>query len=216
VKEKKEKTSPRYFRVGIEANYPVWRSEIDFWDNSFPYTTVGAGLFFRIGPEFLYFTTGAYANIDALYKEGAVSAELNVFGINIATLPLLDLEWTRVFVEVPLLLSFGSGQIRFTGGILLDFYAVSQLDINVSENVQIWGGSNVISANDAETIEDRFNDVPDMNGYFALGLDFDIVRYWGIGVKFLIWSAELSDHDYSFDDFSLSRFQTRVSTYFVF
>ncbi len=202
----KEKSS-RYFRPGLELNYPIWRSKIDFFDNSFPYAALGAGLFFRIGPESIYLTTGAYARLDFLQKE--YTADLSIFDINIASLPLLELRWERVFVEVPLLLSFGSGQIRFTGGALFDFYAASELNIIILEEKKI----------DASIIEEKFSEVfgevPGGDMYWVLGLDIDIVRHWGIGVKYLIWNHTWSEFDIpSF--FEPSHFQTRVSTYFVF
>ncbi|GBU25423.1 hypothetical protein R83H12_02066 [Fibrobacteria bacterium R8-3-H12] len=219
--EKSEKSSARYFRPGIELYYPVYRSKIDFFDNSFPYLAGGAGLFFRIGPEYFYLTTGAYAKLDVLHKEGIARAEFKVLGINLISAPLLDLEWDRFFVEVPLLLSFGSGQIRFTGGALLDFYALSEVNINVNENVPIIGGQNVISANDAERIDERFNELPSANLYVVLGLDIDIMRHWGIGVKCLILGSSFgeSDLDNNIDIYmgiEPARVQTRVSTYFVF
>jgi len=200
-------SGPRYFRPGIEFNYPVYRSKIDFFDNSFPYTAGGAGLFFRIGPEPIYFTTGAYAKMDVLHREE--TQDLNVFGIHITRLPLMDITWSRLFVEVPLLLSFGSGQIRFTGGALLDFYALSEIDIDVLNN-------RVLSINDADSIEERFEDIPSGNMYWVLGLDIDIVRHWGIGVKFLIWYNTFSEPDQNSEAFEPSHYQTRVSTYFVF
>ncbi|MCL1967670.1 MAG: hypothetical protein FWF67_07275 [Fibromonadales bacterium] len=221
--EKPEKTkepSARYFRPGIEFNYLIYRSKIEIFENSFPYTAIGAGLFFRIGPEYFYFTTGAYAQTDALYKEGIAKADFGIFGINIASVPLLDLTWGRLFVEVPLLLSFGSGQIRFTGGALLDFYAAGEVDITVNEKIPGLGGQTLISANDAKKIEERFNDVPDGNLYWVLGLDIDVVRHWGIGVKCLIWGGSFGESeaaDYNIDTgIEPPRFQTRISTYLVF
>jgi hypothetical protein len=219
--EKSEKSSTRYFRPGIEINYPVYRSEIEFFDNSFPYLAGGAGLFFRIGPEYFYFTTGAYAKEDVLYKEGIASKDFGILGINLGSVPLLDLEWDRVFVEIPLLFSFGSGQIRFTGGVLLDFYVLSEVNVNVNENIPIVGGQNIISASDAEKIEDRFSEIPEGNLYVVLGLDIDIMRHWGVGVKCLIWGGDRwGDSDMVDIDTNMgiepSRFQTRVSTYFVF
>jgi len=219
--EAPKENKSRYFRPGIEINYPVSRSKIEFFDNSFPYPAAGAGLFFRIGPEYFYFTTGAYAKVDVLYKEGIVSKDFGILGINLISLPLLDLEWNRLFVEIPLLLNFGSGQIRFTGGALFDFYAASEINIKVNEKVPIVGGQNIISAKEAKKIEERFNEIPDGNIYAVLGLDIDIVRHWGIGVKCLIWGGSLgesdSDLDYKIDTgIEPSHFQTRVSTYFVF
>jgi len=218
--EKPKEPSARYFRPGIEFNYPIYRSKIEIFENSFPYMAVGAGLFFRIGPEYFYLTTGVYAQTDVLYKEGIVSKDFGIFGINIASVPLLDLVWTRGFVEVPLLLSFGSGQIRFTGGALFNFYAASEVDITVNESVPIIGGQTLISANDAKKIEERFNDIPDGNLYWILGLDIDIVRHWGIGVKCLIWGGSFGESDaadYKIDTgIEPPRFQTRISTYFVF
>ena len=202
-----ESSSSRYFRPGIELNYPVYRSKIDFFDNSFPYIAAGAGLFFRIGPEYLYFTTGAYAKMDFLQKE--VTKDLGVFGIKITTLPLLDITWGRLFVEVPLLLSFGSGQIRFTGGTLFDFYALSDISIDVL-------GNQVLNSNDASEIEERFNEIPFGNMYWVLGLDIDVVRHWGIGVKFLIWNSTFDEPELYGAVFEPSRYQTRVSSYFVF
>jgi len=217
-KEKEKEKNSRYFRPGIEFNYPVYRSKIEFFDNSFPYLAGGAGLFFRIGPEYFYFTTGAYAKVEGLYKEGFVSKDFGIFGINLGSVDFLDLEWNRLFVEVPLLLSFGSGQIRFTGGTLLDFYALSEININVNKKL---GGKTIISANDAKKIEERFNEIPSGNIYAVFGLDIDIVRHWGVGVKCLVWGSSLgesdSDLDYKIDmGIEPSRFQTRVSTYFVF
>jgi hypothetical protein len=219
--EKSEESSTSYFRLGLELNYPVYRSEIEFFDNSFPYLEAGAGLFFRIGPEYFYLTTGAYARLDVLYKEGIVSKDFGILGINLGTVPLLDLEWSRLFVEVPLLLSFGSGQIRFTGGMLLDFYALGEVNVNVNENIPIIGGQNIISANDAEKIEDRFSEIPGGYLYTVLGLDIDIMRNWGIGVKCLILTGSLDGPDDSgmFDiekGIEPARFKTRISTYFIF
>jgi hypothetical protein len=203
-----ESSSSSYFRPGIELNYPVYRSEIDFFDDSFPYIAAGAGLFFRIGPEYLYFTTGAYAKLDILQKE--VTKDLGLFGINTATLPLLNIEWDRLFVEVPLLLSFGSGQIRFTGGALLDFYATSEIFVE-----EVFG-EQVLSVSDASEIEEKFNEIPFGNMYWVLGLDIDIVRHWGIGVKFLIWNSTFDEPELYGAIFEPSHYQTRVSTYFVF
>jgi len=217
--EKSEKSSARYFRPGIELNYPVYRSSIEFFDNSFPYTAAGAGLFFRIGPEYFYFTTGVNAKLDVLNKEGFARAEFGIFGINIVSVPFLDLEWDRIFVEVPLLLSFGSGQIKFTGGALFDFYVLSEVTVNVNEKL---GGQTIISVNDADKIEERFDKInlPDGNLYWVLGLDIDIVRHWGVGVKCLILGSTFSESgasDYKVDmGIEPARFQTRISTYFVF
>jgi len=202
-----ESSTSRYFRPGIEFNYPVYRSKIDFFDNSFPYMAGGAGLFFRIGPEPVYFTTGAYAKLDVLHREE--TQDLSVLGIPVARLPLMDITWSRLFVEVPLLLNFGSGQIRFSGGALLDFYALSELDIDVLNN-------RVLSINDANSIEERFEDIPSGNMYWVLGLDIDIVRHWGIGVKFLIWYSAFGEPEQNGGAFEPSHYQTRVSTYFVF
>jgi hypothetical protein len=207
IKDIPEAKKDSIFRLGIEFNYPVYRSKIDFFDYSFPYTAGGAGLFFRIGPEPIYFTTGAYAKMDVLHREE--TQDLRILGIPIARLPLLDITWSRLFVEVPLLLSFGSGQIRFTGGALLDFYALSEIDIDVLNN-------QVLSINDASTIEERFEDIPSGNMYWVLGLDLDIVRHWGIGVKFLIWYNTFSEPEQNSEAFEPSHYQTRVSTYFVF
>jgi len=223
-KEKEENSSDRYFRLGIELNYPVYRSEIEFFDNSFPYVAAGAGLFFRIGPEYFYLTTGANVKFESLYKEGIARADFGIFGINLISAPLLDLEWNRLFVEVPLLLSFGSGQIKFTGGLLFDFYTLSEVNVTVNEKVPIIGGQNVISANDAEKIEERFDKInlPDGNVYVVLGLDIDIMRNWGIGIKCLMLpgSVEVNGpNDSSYDvekGIEPASFQTRVSTYFVF
>jgi hypothetical protein len=216
--EKPEKNSTRYFRPGIEFNYPIYRSKIEFFDNSFPYLAGGAGLFLRMGPEYFYFTTGVYAKEDVLYKEGIASAEFKILGINLVSVPLLDLEWDRVFVEVPLLLNFGSGQIRFTGGVLLDFYAASNVSVKVNKNVPILGGQNLISASDAEKIEDRFNEIPEGDLYVVFGLDIDIVRHWGIGVKCSIWGGDWWPDNVIDANMGIepSRFQTRISTYFVF
>jgi len=221
TEKKSEESSARYFISGIEINYPVYRSKIDFFDNSFPYVAAGAGLFFRIGPEYFYLTTGANARWDVLYKEGIARADFGILGINLGTMPLLDLYWNRLFVEVPLLLNFGSGQIRFTGGVLFDFYVFGEVNINVNENVPIIGGQNIISENDAERIEERFNEVPDGYIYAVLGLDIDIMRNWGIGVKCLILAGSLDGPDDSgmYDIEKViepARFQTRVSTYFIF
>jgi hypothetical protein len=208
---------PRYFRLGLELNYPVWRDSIDFFENKFPYMAAGAGLFFRIGPDKIYFTTGVYAKIDVLERHD--TRDLSIWGIPLATLPLMDIYWSRVLAEVPLFLNFGSGQIRFTGGALLDFYVVSQFDIDVLDN-------RVLSTNDIRTIEERFGEIPAGNMYWALGLDFDIVKYWGIGVKFLILNHSFGEPDgngyytgsgsASSSRFRPSALQTRVSTYFVF
>jgi len=201
---KPESSSSRYFRPGIEFNGMVYHSKVDFFDS---HSAGAAGLFFRIGPEYFYFTTGAYAKGDVLEKE--VTKDLGIFGINIATLPLLDITWNRLFVEVPLLLSFGSGQIRFTVGALLDFYAFSEINIDVLEE-------RVLSVNDASKIEEIFNKIPSGNMYWALGLDIDIVRHWGIGVKFLIWNNAFDEPELYSAIFEPSRYQARVSTYFVF
>ena len=214
--EKTEESSARYFRPGIEINYPVYRSSIEFFDNSFPYLAAGAGLFFRIGPEYFYFTTGANAKVETLKKEGIARAEFGILGITLINAPLLDLEWNRLFVEVPLLLSFGSGQIKFTGGALFDFYVLSEVNVNLSESL---GGQNIISTNDAEKIEERFDktNLPGGNIYAVFGLDIDIMRHWGIGVKCLIWGGgSFGETDDIFIGIEPSRFQTRVSTYFVF
>jgi len=220
VKHVRQKsTQKRYFRPGIEINYPVYRSEIEFFNNKFPYAAGSAGLFFRIGPDNVYFTTGAYAKLDYLYRDSVVSAQLSgPFGITIARLPLLDVSWSKFSVEVPALLSFGAGQIRFSGGMLFDFYAVSEFSVNVNEKVPIIGGQNVISANDAETLEKRFGEAPTGSMYVALGLDFDIVKYWGIGVKCLIFTNTFGEERSieSYKGFKPADFQTRVSTYFVF
>jgi hypothetical protein len=201
-----ESSSSRYFRPGIELSYPVYRSKMDFFDNTFPYMAGSAGLFFRIGPESFYLTTGAYAKLDVLQKE--MTKDLGIFGINIVTLPLMDITWNRLFVEVPLLLSFGSGQIRFTGGALFDFYALSDFSIDVL-------GNQVLNVNDASEIEERFNEIPIGNMYWVLGLDLDVVRHWGIGVKFLIWNNAFDEPRFE-AAFEPSYYQTRVSTYFVF
>jgi len=220
--EEKTESSSRYFRLGIEINYPIYRSEIEFFDNSFPYAVGGAGLFFRIGPEYFYLTTGANARLDVLYKEGIARADFGILGINLVSAPLLDLEWDRLFVEFPLLLSFGSGQIKFTGGVLFDFYVFSEVNIYVNENVPVIGGQNIIGTSDAEKIEDRFDKVnlPSGNMYAVLGLDIDIMRHWGIGVKCLIFTGFLDGSDSADYDIEAgiepARFQTRVSTYFIF
>jgi len=211
----KEKRS-RYFRPGIEINYPVYRSEIAFFNNEFPYATAGAGLFFRMGPENIYLTTGAYAKWDYLWRDSVVSAQLNgPFGIPILRLPLLDISWERLSIEVPALLNFGSGQIRFSGGMLFDFYAASVFNVTVNEHVPIVGGQNVISANDAETLEKYFGEAPTGSSFLALGLDFDIVRYWGLGVKLLIWMDSFGETE-SYKGFKPSKLQTRISMYFIF
>jgi len=217
-----ENSSDSYLRMGIEFNYPVYRSSIDFFDNDFPYTAAGAGLFFRIGPEYLYITTGINAKFESLYKEGIVSKDFGIFGINLGTVPLLDMEWNRLFIEFPLLLSFGSGQIKFIGGALFDFYTLSEVSISVNEKVPIIGGQ-TLARSVEEKIEERFDKVnlPAGNLYWVLGLDIDIMRNWGIGIKCLIWSDYLSgDDDVTIYDIEKgiepARFQTRVSTYFVF
>jgi hypothetical protein len=216
VIKRKKSDKPRYFRPGIELNYPVYRSEIEFFNNEFPYPTGSAGLFFRVGSDNIYFTTGAYAKFDYLYRDSVVSAQLNgPFGINIARLPLLDIGWSKFSVEVPALLNFGAGQIRFSGGVLFDFYAVSELNIRVSESVPWIGGQPVINENDADRLEERFDEAPTGNMYAAIGLDFDIVKYWGIGVKLLILTNSFGETD-SYKGFNPSALQTRISTYFVF
>jgi len=48
--EKPERKRTRYFRPGIEINYPVYRSEIEFFNNEFPYTTGERRLVFQIRP----------------------------------------------------------------------------------------------------------------------------------------------------------------------
>jgi len=210
-KEKEKEKNSRYFRPGIEINYPVYRSEIKVFDNSFPYLAGGAGLFFRIGPENFYFTTGANYKVDLLYKEGVVSKELGIYGIDIISVPLLDLSWDRFSVEFPLLLSFGSGQIKFTGGALLDFYFFTNtVFVEVNEKVPIEGGTILISD----------GDTPYGDLYATFGLDIDIVRHWGVGVKCLVWGSSFGEAKegglYDIMGLEPSRFQTRVSTYFVF
>jgi hypothetical protein len=204
--KKEEKKSARFFRPGIEVNYPFWRSSVDYFDNSSPNIAVGGGLFLRIGPDFFYFTTGFYLKTDVLEKHEAV--DLEFFKLKLGSLPLMDLRWGRAFAEVPLLLSFGSGQIRFTFGTLLDFYSGGRLDIDILDE-------KIISLKDAELelIEKRFNENQDGDIYFTLGLDFDIVRHWGLGIKFLVWGSSFGEYKSLIEP---ARCQTRVSTYFVF
>jgi hypothetical protein len=217
IKHRKKKSDrPRYFRSGIELNYPVYRSEIEFFNNKFPYASGGAGLFFRVGPDNFYFTTGVNAKLDYLWRDSVVSAQLTgPFGITLARLPLLDMYWEKLSMEVPLLLNFGAGQVRFSGGMLLDFYAVSEFNITVSVSVPWIGGQPVISENDADRLEERFNEAPTGSTYLALGLDFDIVKYWGIGVKLLFLTGSFGETD-SYEGFKPSELQTRISMYFVF
>lgn len=215
----REKKRTRVFRSGIEINYPVHRSEFEselvneLFENEFPYIAAGAGLFFRMGPEPVYFTTGAYVKIDELYREGAVNVG-PLLGLP-SFLPInipVDIWWTRFYAEVPLLLSISTGQVRFVGGALLDFYLGSELYVEVLND-------GVINWNNLETMEERFDESPSGNLYWTFGLDIDIFKYWGIGVKYII-------HDSSFGEsedavlgnafFTPSKNQVRVSTYFVF
>jgi len=202
-----------YFRPGIELNYPVYRSEVKKVDNSFPYYAGGIGLFSRIGTESLYFTTGAYYKMDILYKEGFVSKDFEIYGINIASVDLLDLSWDRFSVEIPLLFSFGSGQIKFTGGTLLDFYVFkNDVDILINEKGEGPFGHHEVLKSD--------NDTPYGDLYLVLGLDIDIVRHWGVGIKGLIWGTSLGEAKkgglYDVLGIEPARFQTRISAYFVF
>jgi hypothetical protein len=213
--EKPKKSTTRYFRPGIELNCLIYPLEIKLFDNSFSYSGVGLGLFFRIGPESFYFTTGAYAKFDVLSKEGIekdiLSEYFKILEINIPIPPILDLTWTRSFVEIPLLLSFGSGQIRFTSGALFDFYTASNISVDINEKIPIVGGKNLID-------DESNSNVPDGNLYVVLGLDIDILRHWGIGVKCLIWGGSFGESDglYNVMGIEPPRFQTRISTYFVF
>jgi hypothetical protein len=220
------------FKPGIELNYPVWHSKMDFFDNS---SYPGGGLFLRMWPagssEFIYFTTGAYFSYEALYKKAANN--LSALGMGIATLPFLDLEYNRIFVEIPLLLNFGNGQIKFTVGFLLDFCVDSYFDMYISKDIPIIGGRSIydiireqytdeyvpiiigntsisaIDIYDIDSIRQEANG-REYESFLVLGLDMDIVEYWGVGVKLLIRGTP----DQSLTE--LSRFQTRISTYFIF
>ena len=216
--ETPEKSSSRYFRPGIEINYLVYHSAVkNFDDYSLTDPTSGAaeaGLFLRIGPEYGYFTTGAYAKLEGLDKEGFVSKDIKIYGINIATVNFLDLSWKRVSVEIPLLFSFGSEQIKFTGGTLLDFYFFNEVSIELNEKAPI----DVGGATGRDPIID--NDTPYGDLYLVLGLDIDIVKHWGIGAKCLIWGTSLGEAKkgglYDVLGIEPARFQTRISTYYVF
>jgi len=236
--EKEENTSTFRFKLGIEMNYPAY-SKMNFFDNT-PYP--GGGLFLRMWPagssEF-YFTTGAYFNYEAFNKKAV--GDLSAFGIHIATLPLLDLKWNRTFLEIPLLLNlnlFGNEQIKFTGGLLLEFCIINSFNMYISKDIPIIGGISIydiirqqdyedgipiiigntsINANDADEIF-SFRKKSSNEHYLVLGLDMDILKYWGIGVKFLMRGVTISILGDS-DDKSLIEpisFQTRVLTYFVF
>jgi len=205
-KKAKDPDRPRYFRLGLELNYPAWRDSVDFFENSFPYPAIGGGLFFRLGTDKIYLSTGFYAKAEMLERHE--TRDLGLFGITLTTLPLMDIYWSRFFWEIPVLLNFGSGQIRFTGGLLLDFYAASDFQIDVL-------GNTVLSESNRDRIMERFSESPDGNMYWVAGLDFDILKHWGIGVKFLILNNTFGDYE-SYDGFKSNAMQVRVSTYLVF
>ncbi len=216
TKEKSKVAGKRYLRSGIEISMPVYRSAPDFFDKGdFPYSSFGGGFLTRIGPEPVYLTTGFYVKYEYWKKKGAISKDFNAFGIHLGSLPLLDVDWGKFSAEIPAFLSFGSGQIRFTGGALFDFYLTSNLNVEVSEDIPLVGGSRILSANDAETLEDRFDEVPTGNMYWVLGFDFDIFRHWGIGAKYLFHFHAFGEED-SYKGFVPNKHQVRVSTYLVF
>jgi hypothetical protein len=206
--EDSEKSILGYFRPGIELNFLVYGSEVkNFGTYSLPSTqgAVGAGLFSRIGGlEYGYFTTGIYAKMEGLLKEGFVSKDLEIYGINITSVDILDLNWQRGSLEFPLLFSFDLGRIKFTGGTLLDFYVFKN-------DVYILLGNEILKSD---------NDTPYGDLYLVLGLDIDIVRHWGVGAKCLIWGTSLGEAEkgglYDVLGIEPARFQTRISAYFVF
>ncbi|MDR3011611.1 MAG: hypothetical protein LBU70_00135 [Chitinispirillales bacterium] len=231
IRRERRPERKRYFRPGIEVNYPVYRSEIKFWDNEYRYATGGAGLFFRIGPEPLYFTTGAYMKFDFLEGNNTISTEnLNIFGINIPSIPLGDMNfyWYKYSIEIPLLLNYTiAKQVRFTGGLLLDFDIGSDFWVSIDPIDSWWGWGDDWGERWSrweelleieEQIERQLQNIPIGDMYWVFGVDFDIVRYWGIGVKFLIHNSSFGGDSSNFNriPFEPSRFQTRVSTYFVF
>jgi hypothetical protein len=132
IRHRKPERRKRYFRPGIEVNYPLYRSEMEFWENEFPYLSFGAGLFLRIGPEPIYFTTGIYGKVEGEWREDIVSRDLRIFGVNVPNIPLPDdtrLFWNKGSVEIPLLFNYATAgeQVRFIGGALLEFTTSSYL-----------------------------------------------------------------------------------------
>jgi hypothetical protein len=215
--EDSEKSILGYFRPGIEVNLLVYGSEVkNFGTYSIPSIdgAVGVGLFSRIGGlEYGYFTTGIYAKMEGLIEEGFVSKDLEIYGINIASVDFLDLSWKRFSVEIPLLFSFDLGRIKLIGGTLLDFYAFNEVRVEFNEKVPIEVGS---AGKDFK----NDNDTPYGDLYFVWGLDIDIVKHWGAGVKCLIWGTSLGEAEkgglYDIMGIEPARFQTRISAYFVF
>jgi len=191
---KREANRERFFRCGIELNSPIWR-DIKYFDNSFPYTALGGGLFFRIGPEkILYLTTGLYFKYEEFERQLTVGDFASIFGLSIPSIidkPLLDLKWEKKSLEIPLLLNFGSEQIKFSGGMLFELIDGNEYFIN--------------------EINEKFMENSTGNVYWILGLDFDITRSWGIGIKFLTWNTSLDKDKPLIEPGS----QARISTYFV-
>ncbi|GBU25775.1 hypothetical protein R83H12_02433 [Fibrobacteria bacterium R8-3-H12] len=208
------KADSTYFKPGIELNYLVYHSGVKNFDNySFINSKQGAaaaGLFFRIRPEYGFFTTGAYVKWESLI-EGFVPKDLEKYGINIISVDFIDLSWSRFSVEIPLLFSLGSEKLKFTSGTLLDFYVFNEVDLQFNEKAPMEVVGHVLKSD---------NDTPFGDLYVVLGLDVDITRHWGAGIKCLIWGTSLGGAKelglYDILGIEPARFQTRISAYFVF
>jgi hypothetical protein len=215
----KEQTQAIFLYYGMELNYPIWRN-VEHFDNSFPYSAVGIGLFFRIGSlEYLYLTTGFYVNEEKFERQLTARDFASAFGVNIPSIidrPLLDFRAERRAIEFPLLLSFSLGQIKLLGGMLLEStYSDSRYFINGYEvgnganktDMRIfvedrgywdWTWSLIsglgINSDDAEDINKKFKEDSGINIYWVLGLDYDMMKHWGIGIKFLRYSTSKGEY----------------------
>jgi len=214
---KREANRTRFFRFGIELNSLIWR-DIEYFDNSFPYTALGGGLFFRIGPEkTLYLTTGLYFKYEKFERQLTTRDFASAFGLSIPSIidkPLLDLKWEKKSFEIPLLLNFGSEQIKFSGGILFEDYNSKSFINGYEIGDDTWSFLNEfgIDSDYADEINEKFGSTRNHNLYWVLGLDFDITRNWGVGIKFLTWNSSLGSYKPTLIERGS---QARISTYFV-
>jgi len=209
---KTAKRDDDFIRLGLNIDFAVWQSKNELiGHNTFGSSGgVGAGLFLRLHfAEWFYLQSGAAYHLRVLEKETTLSNLASDIGIDLGTLGgIIGNNVTFIgkseasFLEIPMLLCLGSGQVRFVAGMLFGYNLDNQYIMELETPI-----ANINLSSIEEIIEKRLYDkhYKETEVYVVTGLDIDVVRHFGVSGRFLIPAGN-----------SIEIFSIRTSIYFVF
>lgn len=204
----------RILRLGLNADIAPWQSKNEL--NQFSTIgsnsgAAGAGMFFRLHfTEWFYLQSGISYHFGGFARETTVSDLVNDIGLDLGLIGNLigsNIKFKGYsnfeFLETPILLCIGSGQVRFLTGILFDNNIGNEYAMELEtplRDIDLAPIEKIIE----RTIYKEYYD-EEMEVYAVVGLDIDVVKHFGIGGKFLIPIEN-----------SIDVFSFRTSIYFVF